>query len=90
MAESSPWQVLISRRAERVLSRLPRDVLARISEAIDGLAKDPHPPGSRTLTGHDLFRVRVGSWRIIYVVHEDELIVLVLTVAPRGEAYRNL
>ena len=90
MADSRQWQVLISRRAERVLRRLPGDVLVRISSAIDGLVDDPYPSGSKKLIGHDLYRLRVGVWRIIYSVEEDELVVLVLTVAPRGEAYRNL
>ena len=90
MASAEQWQVLVSRRAERVLRRLPKDVLLRISATIDKLAADPHPPGSRKLSGHDLYRIRVGAWRIIYAVHDDELVVLVLTVASRGEAYRNL
>jgi mRNA interferase RelE/StbE len=90
MADSKQWRVLISRRAERVLRRLPRDLLLRISSAIDALADDPHPQGKKKLTGHDLYRIRVGGWRIIYAVQDDELVVLVLTVAPRGEAYRNL
>jgi mRNA interferase RelE/StbE len=84
------WQVLVSRRAERVLRRLPRDVLSRIAAAIDELARDPYPHGSKKLTGHDLYRLRVGSWRIIYNVQDEELIVLILTVASRGDAYRNL
>ena len=90
MAGNGQWQVLISHRAERVLRRLPKDVLLRIGSAIDGLADDPYPMGSKKLTGHDLFRIRVGAWRIIYSVEEDELIVLILTVASRGQAYRNL
>ena len=90
MDRSTPWQVLISRRAERVLRRLPRDVLLRIGQAIDALAQNPNPPGSKKLTGHDLDRIRVGSWRIIYAIRDEELVVLILTIAPRGEAYRNL
>jgi len=90
MADSGQWQVLISRRAERVLRRLPRDLLLRIGSAIDALADDPYLAGCKKLTGHELYRVRVGGWRIIYAVQDDELVVLVLTVAPRREAYRNL
>ena len=90
MASAQQWQVLVSRRAERVLRHLPRDVLLRISVAIDGLAVNRHPPGSRKLSGHDLYRSRAGAWRIIYAIHDDELVVLVLTVATRGEAYRKL
>jgi mRNA interferase RelE/StbE len=90
MSSSGHWRVLVSRRAERVLRRLPRDVLERIGAAIDALANDPHPAGSKKLGGHDLYRIRVGSWRIIYAVVDEELVVLKLTVAPRGEAYRKL
>jgi mRNA interferase RelE/StbE len=90
MAGTGQWQVLISRRAERVLRRLPKDVLLRISSAIDGLADDPYSAGCKKLTGHELFQIRVGVWRIIYALQDDELIVLVLTVASRGEAYRSL
>jgi mRNA interferase RelE/StbE len=90
MSNPARWRVLVSRRAERVLRRLPRDVLERISSAIDGLATDSHPAGSLKLSGYDLYRIRVGAWRIIYAVQDDELVVLILTVAPRGEAYRNL
>jgi mRNA interferase RelE/StbE len=90
MSSYGQFQVLVSRRAERVLRRLPRDVLERIGAAIDALGDDPHPPGSKKLSGHELYRIRVGSWRFIYAVEDEGLIVLILTVASRGEAYRNL
>ena len=89
MSNKPQWGVFVSRRAERVLRRLPRDVLEGIGAAIDGPASDPYPPGSRKLCGHDLYRIRVGSWRIFYSVQDDELIVLILTVAAGGGAYRN-
>lgn len=83
------WEVLLHRRAERVLRRLPKDTLRRIDEAIEALATNPRPPGCRKLAGHhDLYRMRVGDWRISYAVEDDRLIVLVLEVAPRGGAYR--
>jgi mRNA interferase RelE/StbE len=83
------WQVLIDRQPEKVFRRLPKPLLQRIREAISGLAKDPWPPGSKKLTGYDsLYRIRVGDWRISYAVEEDRLIVLVIEVAPRGDAYR--
>lgn len=85
------WQVIIARKAERTLKRLPRDVVQRLSAAIDALSADPRPEGSRKLAGFDnLYRVRVGGWRIIYTIEDDRLLVLVLTVAPRGGAYKNL
>ena len=85
------WQVIIHRRAERVLKRLDGELLERIRLAIRGLATEPRPFGYKKLTGYEnLFRVRVGDWRIIYAIEDDQLIVLVLEIAPRGGAYRNI
>ena len=84
-----PWEILLHRRVERVLQRLPRDLLQRIDRAILDLASDPRPPGCKKLKGYaNLYRVRVGDWRISYAVESDRLIVMVLEVAPRGGAYR--
>lgn len=85
----SHWTVLIDRQPQKVFRRLPRDILQRIREAISGLAKDPWPPGCKKLAGYkNLHRLRVGDWRISYAVEQEQLIVLVLEVAPRGSAYR--
>lgn len=83
------WQVIIDRQPERVFRRLPKPLLQRIREKISSLATDPRPPGCKKLVGHDnLYRVRVGDWRISYAVEDDRLIVLVVEVAPRSGAYR--
>jgi len=87
----SRWQVIIHRKAERVLKRLDGDLLERIRQAIRGLASEPQPLGYKKLTGYEnLFRIRVGDWRIIYAIEEDQLIVLILVVSPRGDAYRKI
>jgi mRNA interferase RelE/StbE len=85
------WKVDLSRRAERVLARLPRNLLERVDAEIHALAVDPFPPGHKKLSGtrHDnLYRVRVGDWRISYAVEKDKSLILILEVAPRGDAYR--
>lgn len=87
---SGQWQVVVHRSAKRTLRRLPKDVVSRISRAIDRLAQDPRPQGSAKLTGFDLYRIRVGDWRIIYAIEDDKLIVLVLEIGPRGQIYRDL
>lgn len=85
------WQIVIHRRAEKVLQRLPKDLLQHLRSAIRDLARDPRPAGCKKLAGYDtLYRVRVGDWRISYAVEDDRLIILILEVAPRGGAYRNL
>jgi len=82
------WQVLIDKQPERIFRRLPRPLLQRIREKIWELSRDPSPRGCMKLRGYDnLYRVRVGDWRISYAIEDDRLIVLVLEVAPRGSAY---
>jgi mRNA interferase RelE/StbE len=84
------YQVIIHRKAEKILKRLNGDVLERIRRTIRGLASEPRPAGVKKLTGYDnLYRVRVGDWRIIYTIEEARLIVLVLEISTRGGAYRD-
>jgi mRNA interferase RelE/StbE len=60
----------------------------RIREAIVALADDPRPPGCRKLEGRENeWRVRVGTWRVIYQIEEDRVVVLIVRVAPRGKVY---
>ena len=87
--ESRRYTVLLDKQPQKILRRLPRDLLARIDRAIRALADEPRPAGCKKLTGHDnLYRVRVGEWRICYAVEDEQLIVLVVEVAPRGAAYK--
>lgn len=88
---ASTWQVLIQRRAEKALRRLDNPLRQRIRQKINQLAVTPRPPGCIKLAGYDnLYRIRVGDWRISYSIEDDRLIVLVVEIAPRGRAYRRL
>jgi mRNA interferase RelE/StbE len=61
----------------------------RIGQAIDALAHTPRPPGCVMLAGEkNVWRVRVGDYRILYEIHNDRLVVLVIRIANRREAYR--
>jgi len=56
----------------------------RIAHAISNLAREPFPPSSKKLTSEaDLYRVRVGDYRIIYEVRKKELIILVVALGHR-------
>ncbi|MGY5765172.1 type II toxin-antitoxin system RelE family toxin [Brachybacterium sp. DNPG3] len=75
--------------AAKVIRKLDRSTARRLLEAIDGLAFDPRPPGCIQLKGGGgEFRIRVGDYRVVYDVQDDELVVLVLRVGHRREAYR--
>ena len=89
--EEHRYQVQVHKSAVKLLSRLPKDLVRRITTAIDGLAVDPRPPGCKKLAGkYDHYRIRVGDWRITYTIENDLLVVTIIEVAPRGDAYRNL
>jgi mRNA interferase RelE/StbE len=77
--------------ADRQLRKLPLDVQRRIVAAVEALAGNPHPPGVVIIAGDDnLWRIRVGDYRVVYEIHDDRLIVLVLRVAHRKDVYRRL
>ena len=82
------YSVRIKGSARRELARLPRDVRGRLIEAIDGLAEEPW--AGVLLKGglRGLRRLRVGRYRIVYEALDDELVVLVVRVTHRREAYR--
>ena len=84
------YSIVIAPAAKRDLKRLPKDALRRVGTAITSLANDPHPAGSTKLSGTDFYRVRVGDYRVIYRVQEQQVVVLVLRVGHRRDIYRNL
>ncbi len=91
MNEKRRYRVLITKQPEKALRKLPRNLVARLVRAIDALAETPFPPNCKKLTGYDnLYRLRVGDWRISYAVENDQLVIVVLEIAARGSAYRNL
>jgi len=83
------YDVEITGAAERQLRKLDRSVKRRLLDAIWRLAEEPRPPGARKLTGpDDIFRIRVGRYRILYEVRDSRLIVMVLKVGHRRDVYR--
>lgn len=83
------YRITIARGAAKTFRSLHPQVVARLKDAIRALAEDPRPQGSLQLSGGDgEFRIRVGDYRIIYDVQDDELMILVLRVGHRREVYR--
>jgi len=83
------YRVELTRSAEKDLRRIDRSRVTSLYKAMEGLGDDPRPPGSKKLVGADrTYRIRVGDYRIVYEIEEDILVVLVIRVAHRREAYR--
>jgi mRNA interferase RelE/StbE len=69
---------------------LPRSIQIRLVRAVYALADDPRPAGCKKLVGDkNLWRVRVGDYRILYEIHDKRLLVLVVRVAHRKDVYRR-
>ena len=83
-------RVIFSPAADRQLRKLPDDVQRRIVREAETLEDDPRPPGTAKLTGsEDLYRLRVGDYRIVYQIRKTRLVVLVLRVRHRRDVYRD-
>jgi mRNA interferase RelE/StbE len=82
------YKVSLRSRANREIRKLDRQILARISESIDGLAADPRPAGCRKVKAKEgLWRIRVGDWRIGYEIDDGAREVTIITVGHRSEFY---
>jgi mRNA interferase RelE/StbE len=78
-------------RALKELTKLDGQIARRIAGAVAKLEVDPRPAGTRPLVGYpDLWRIRIGDYRVVYAIKDAELVVLALRVAHRGAVYRNL
>jgi len=83
------YRVEISGTAEKQLRKLGVRDRRVVVHALVGLGDDPHPPGSRKLSGyHDVFRIRVGVFRVLYSVEGRRLIVIILKIGHRKDVYR--
>ena len=82
------YAVAFKKSALKELARLPKQVIARVTAAIVTLADDPRPKGCKKLRGYDdLWRIRVGDYRVIYTIEDAVLTVEVLEVVNRKDAY---
>jgi mRNA interferase RelE/StbE len=83
------YRLYLRPAAVRDLRSLPRDVATRVERTIDQLREEPRPRGSKKLSGFENeWRVRVGNYRILYIIDDAEKEVRVARVAHRREVYR--
>jgi mRNA interferase RelE/StbE len=84
------YSVIYRPSADKALKKLPEKVQKRIVTATEELGSNPHPIGSLKLAGEDnLWRIRVGDYRIVYTIENKQLIVLVVRIAHRRDVYRG-
>ena len=83
------YSIIIERNALKSLSGIPDKDAKKIENAINELGEDPRPMGYIQLKGRSGYRIRVGNYRIIYEINDDELLVLVVEIGDRKEIYKK-
>ncbi|MBO0932823.1 type II toxin-antitoxin system RelE/ParE family toxin [Fibrella sp. HMF5036] len=82
------YQVKLSNRASKTLEKLADGIYERLVDAIHALADNPRPSDCKKLKGQQGYRIRVGEYRVIYDIEDDQLLVFVIDVGHRREIYR--
>ena len=83
------YTVRLNARTGKVLDSLQPDMRRRIVRKLEAPEDNPRPSGVEKLAGvDDLYRVRVGTYRIVYAIRDRELVVIVVRIGHRRDVYR--
>ncbi|MGD0586926.1 MAG: type II toxin-antitoxin system RelE/ParE family toxin [Oryzomonas sp.] len=83
------YSIFFKESVRKDLDSIPNNDLQRITERIGSLAENPRPIGCEKLSGQEKYRLRQGSYRIIYSIQDTQLTVWVVKVGHRREVYRK-
>lgn len=85
------YRIEFKRSAAKALKKIPKSDQKRVAERIDSLSEKLPDPATTKMKGDNPFhRIRVGDYRIIYEIHGDILLIVVLKIGHRKEVYRRL
>ena len=84
------YEVVYTKQVDRTLRRMSRNQAQVIRIKIEGIAQNPYAQHNNLtkLVGRSGYRLRVGDWRILYELQDQQLILLVVKIASRGDVYR--
>jgi mRNA interferase RelE/StbE len=84
------FSIEYSKAARKALKAMPSNTARLILEKVEALATDPLALNNnvKKLTNHPGYRLRVGDWRVVYLIHEQALLIAVVRIAPKGDVYR--
>ncbi len=83
------YQVEFTSKASKQLGKLSKDIQQRIKTKVYELVENPRPSGVVKLENSDKYRIRVGSYRVLYQIEDDLLIVIVVRIGHRREVYKD-
>ncbi len=83
------YQIEWKKSALRELKQLDRKSIPRVISAVESLSTGPFPSGVRKLQGSDnTYRVRIGQYRIVYEIFQGKIVIVIIRVRHRKDAYR--
>jgi mRNA interferase RelE/StbE len=86
----SDYSVQVKPSARKELEALPDNVLARVLQKMEALRDSPRPAGCKKLKGYkDQWRVRVGDWRVVYIIDDAARLISITRIAHRREVYER-
>ena len=83
------YSLEIKRSAAKELADLPAKDRGRVISRIQSLLDDPRPPGAEKLSEQERYRVRQGDYRILYEIHDQVLLIIVVRIGNRRDVYRK-
>lgn len=85
------YSIELTSSATKALKKLPDSIAHRIIAALDKLADQARPSGSKKLSGEDnLYRIRIGDYRVVYQIQDEQLVVLIVRIGHRRDIYRDM
>ncbi|MBF0385795.1 MAG: type II toxin-antitoxin system RelE/ParE family toxin [Candidatus Omnitrophica bacterium] len=82
------YKIEVKNSAVKELKFLPKKDLGKILKKIESLADNPRPVDSKKMTNDEKYRMRYGTYRILYSIEDDILTVYIVKIAHRKDVYR--
>jgi mRNA interferase RelE/StbE len=85
------YKIEIKKSAQKEIRQLPREIREKVVSIINRLYDDPVPAEAQKIKGSDnIYRIRQGTYRIVYRLYKNELLVIIVRVRHRKDVYQDL
>jgi len=83
------FEIVFKQSVKKDLRPIPNKDVQKILSRVSALVGNPRPTGAKKLTGQERYRIRQGTYRILYEIQEEQLVVTVVKTGHRRDAYKN-
>ena len=83
------YQFVIEKQAQKQLGRVSMPYYQKIADALRELVHNPRPHGYKKLKGRPGYRIRIGDYRVIYMIEDSRLVVYIIEIDNRKDIYKK-